>query len=225
MANNQTPRPVGRPRADGKPPLERREVLLTAGKLITEHGYAGTSLRLIAEALGTSAPAILQRFGNKAELLNELVRLMADVSVHFHSSLEALNLSPDVRLYKMVHSEVMALASSVDAPISVFYLPELRQPEFKVAQQARARMMNFYLEVVTDGINAELFHDGSATTIAEQIFQLTETVMIAQDRQSLGAPEVLAEHTATFALRGIMRKPNRLARIQTAAKKIDMAMV
>ena len=122
-------RPVGRPRADGKPPLERRQVLLAAGQLITEHGYSGTSLRMVAEVLGTSAPAIAQRFGNKAQLLNELVAMMAEVSIRFHKTLEGMQLPADVRLYKMVHAEVTALAGAAHAPIGVFYLPELRQSQ------------------------------------------------------------------------------------------------
>ncbi|MBL6690941.1 MAG: TetR/AcrR family transcriptional regulator [Pseudomonadales bacterium] len=217
-------RPVGRPRADGKPPLDRRQVLMTAGQLITEYGYAGTSLRMVAEALGTSAPAIAQRFGNKAELLNELVTMMSDVSVRFHAGLEEMNLRPDVRLYKMVHSEVLALAGAEHAPISVFYLPELRRPEFKAAQEARAKMMRFYFDAIGEGIESGVFHPVRVVIAAEQVFQLTETIIIAQDRSTLGEPAQLAEQTADFVLRGLLAKPGRAESVRLAAGKIDLSM-
>ena len=218
-------RPVGRPRADGRPPLERHQVLMTAGRLITEHGYAGTSLRMIADALDTSAPAIAQRFGNKAELLNELVTAMADVSIRFHKSLGELGLPADIRLYKMIHAEVMALASARHAPISVFYLPELRQAEFAPAQQARASMMQFYLEVIEEGIDAGLFQSPSAVVSAEQVFQLTETIIIAQDRSTMGEPAALAKQTADFVLRGLLKKPANAEKVSQKAEEIALSMV
>ena len=225
MAGKITSRSVGRPRAGGKPPLNRRQVLLTAGRLITEHGYAGTSLRMIADALDTSAPAIAQRFGNKANMLNELVSLMAEVSTKFHIALENMNLSADVRLYKMVHAEVMALAGAGHAPISVFYLPELRQSEFEPAQLARSRMMSFYQGVIEEGVGLGLFYTRSSVVTAEQVFQLTETIIIAQDKDALGTSEQLAEQTAQFVLRGLLVKATKLERIQVAAAKIDFSMV
>ena len=217
-------RPVGRPRGDGKPPLERRQVLMEAGRLITEHGYASTSLRMIAEALDTSAPAIAQRFGHKAQLLNELVNVMADFSVRFHQSLKKLDLPADVRLYKMVHAEVQALAGADHAPISVFYLPELRRPEFKSAQDARAKMMRFYHDVIEEGKQSGVFHAVPVAVAAEQVFQLTETVIIALDRSVLGSPSDLAMYTADFALRGLLTRPSRCKRIRQAAEKIEIAM-
>ncbi|MCR9260473.1 MAG: TetR/AcrR family transcriptional regulator [Pseudomonadaceae bacterium] len=222
--NKVAKRPVGRPRSDGRPPLERQQVLLEAGRLITEHGYAATSLRMIAQALGTSAPAIAQRFGSKAELLNELVSMMSQFSIRFHSSLKALDLPADIRLYKMVHAEVMALASAEHAPVSVFYLPELRQPQFKPAQQARARMMRFYYDVITDGIQSGLFNPVRVGIAAEQVFQLTETIIIAQDRPAMGHPAQLAEQTADFVLRGLLAKPGRHGSVRMAAEKIDLSM-
>lgn len=217
-------RPVGRPRADGKPPLERHQVLMTSGRLITEHGYAGTSLRMIADALGTSAPAIAQRFGSKAELLNELVTSMANVSIHFHKSLQSLGLAPDVRLYKMVFEEVFALSSAGAAPIGVFYLPELRQAAFEPAQQSRAKMMHFYFNAIHDGIESGLFQSPSAEISAEQVFQLTETIIIAQNRSEMGKPVELAKQTASFVLRGLSAKPFNAEKVQKAAEKIEISM-
>ena len=217
-------RPVGRPRADGRPPLERREVLLTAGRLIADHGYAGTSLRMIAEALGTSAPAISQRFGSKVQLLNELVAMMASVSIRFHETLADLELPADVRLYRMVYSEVMALAGADHAPVSLFYLPELKQPGFEAARESRLGMMRFYRDVIEQGMENGIFHRMSLSVAVEQAFQLTETIIVASDRHSLGSPGELASHTAMFVLRGFLVRPSSLNRIRAASERIDLSM-
>ncbi len=225
MRDKSAVRPVGRPRAGGAPAIERKQVLLTAGQLMTEHGYAATSLRMIAETLGTSAPAIAQRFGTKAQLLIELVGMMSDVSIRFHSALETLHLPPHVRLYKMVHAEVMALAGASHAPVSVFYLPELRRPEFDRAQVARSNMMQFYQDVISEGADADLFQVDSTIVAVEQVFQLTETVIVARDRSTLGTSEALATQTARFVLRGLLTNPSDLDAIQRRSDAINLTMV
>ena len=55
-------RPVGRPRADGRPHLSKHAVFKTAAQMIARFGYAGASLRKIADQLDVSAPSILNMF-------------------------------------------------------------------------------------------------------------------------------------------------------------------
>ena len=117
-----------------------------------------------------------------------------------------------------------ALAGASHAPISVFYLPELRQAEFKPAQKARADMMQFYFDVIEEGVNAGLFQSPAVSVSAEQVFQLTETIIIAQNKSAMGKPAELAEQTADFALRGLLVKPANCDKARKAAMKIEQAM-
>ncbi|MGE0624355.1 MAG: TetR/AcrR family transcriptional regulator [Pseudomonadales bacterium] len=217
-------RPVGRPRADGRPPLSKPAVFAAAATLIADHGYAGTSLRMIADALGASAPSLSQMFSSKQRLLVELVAHLADVSIRFHERLEGLSLLPAVRLHKMVREEVMAVSSANGSLMAIFYLPELRQPEFRDAQQARARMIGFYRDVITEGIDGGVFRNVEAYAAAEQVFQLTETSIVALDRGALGPAERLARETAEFVLRGLLTDHGALAGIRQASAAVDLAM-
>lgn len=61
-----SPADARRPRADG---IEaRRHLLMTALRLFSEHGFAKTSTRAIAEAAGVNIAAISYYFGDKAGL-------------------------------------------------------------------------------------------------------------------------------------------------------------
>lgn len=217
-------RPVGRPRADGRPPLTKADVYVVAARLIAEQGYAGTSLRMIADELGASAPSISQLFHSKAGLLVGLVQMMAGVSIAFHERLAALGLPPDVRLFKMVHEEVRAVSSATEAMVALFYLPELRQPEFAEARLAREAMLGYYLQTLQEGQASGLLEVPNPPLAAEQIFQLTETAIIAGNREALGTPERMARETACFALRGLLAEPGRVDELGIAAARIELAM-
>ena len=85
-------------------------------------------------------------------------------------------------------------------------------------------MMHFYYEVIAEGIESGLFNPVRVEIATEQVFQLTETIIIAQDRTALGQPTQLAEQTADFVLRGLLAKPGRRASVRLAAEKIDLSM-
>jgi len=218
-------RPVGRPRADGRPPLSRPAVFAAAATLIREHGYAGTSLRMIAEALGSSAPSLSQMFSSKQRLLVELVTHLAAVSIRFHEQLNALALPPAVQLHRMVREEVIAVGRANGSLMAIFYLPELRQPGFEEAQQARSRMIGFYREVIDAGVREGTFRRVNPYAAAEQIFQLTETFIVALEPATLGSPEQLAEETAGFVLRGLLAAPGAVEELATASAAVRLSMI
>lgn len=217
-------RPVGRPRADGKPPLTREAVFAAAAKLIATHGYAGASLRMIAESLGASAPSISWMFGSKQRLLIELVQSMSSISIRYHEQLAQMSLPPAARLFKMVHEEVMAVASTNESLMAIFYLPELRLREFRDAQAARQQMIGYYRSAIIDGIEQGVFHDVDPGSTAEQVFQLTETAIIATDRNILGTPQLLADRTADFVLRGLLQRPELLEEIASTSQQVCLSM-
>lgn len=64
---------AGRPRQE-KRSHARSDVLDASVRLFSEHGYHGTSLRMISESSGYSAPTIYHYFGNKEDLLWDALR-------------------------------------------------------------------------------------------------------------------------------------------------------
>lgn len=70
-----TERRPGRPRHTGKPrPAAPRDVILDhAAQLFTSRGFAGTSTRHIAEAVGIRQASLYFHFTNKGDILHELL--------------------------------------------------------------------------------------------------------------------------------------------------------
>jgi len=217
-------RPVGRPRGDGKPHLTREVVLSAAARLMAIHGYGGTSIRMIAKDLKASPASVFHLFESKAELLNELIAFAAAPSLAFYARINELDVPPDVALYKSVFEEAKMVASFDREQAGLFYLPELRQPEFAVAQQVRADMVMHFHWLIIEGCSSGLMATAHPALAAEQVFQLTETSIMAGESVAGLTPEQQAVAAADLALHGLLVDPARLENIRQQAAQIVLTI-
>lgn len=108
----------GRPRHVEKPgaPTERArdEVLDAASRLFTERGYANTSTRQIAEAVGIRQASLYYHFeGGKPDMLAEVLALTVRPTLERFALVEDMFEDPATALYLLVLLDVQTLA---DAP-------------------------------------------------------------------------------------------------------------
>src|SRR5579863_2673767 len=65
-----------RPAADGRPPLNRDQVLRAAVAFADEHGIASLSMRKLGEVLGVEAMSLYNHVASKGELLDGMIDLV-----------------------------------------------------------------------------------------------------------------------------------------------------
>lgn len=218
----ETKRPVGRPRSDGGQQLTRDKLLKATAKLIAANGYTGTSFRKIAAALDVTTASIFHLYPSKEALLNALIAYAAAPSLHFYDELKALKLPAPNVLYKSIFEEAIAVSSVDHDYVSIFYLPELRRPEFAEAQAVRAEMVTHYRKLVEQGQKQKAFVVSNAFWTAEQIFQLTETSILADDQSMKLSIVERARETARLCLRALLINPEQLNSIEASAKEISL---
>ena len=218
-------RPVGRPRGDGKPHLTRQRVFEICTKLIAEHGFAGTSIRMMANALDASPASLFNLFGSKDGLLNELISYAAQASLSFYDELKRVDADPEVLLYKSICEEVIAVASADQDYVGIFYLPELRKPEFLSAQAVRTRMVAHYADLIEACLSKSTLQADQSQLAAEQVFQLTETSILAPHLAGELPPEKQAKATADFCFRAMRCDEVELLLVRKAAAKIDLRIM
>lgn len=74
----------GRPRK-----FDRKKALDTALKLFWQHGYEGTSVAMLAEAIGIQAPSLYAAFGSKQELFTQAIERYGELAgPMYHDSLK-----------------------------------------------------------------------------------------------------------------------------------------
>lgn len=215
-------RPVGRPRGDGKPHLTRQRVFEVCTKLIAQHGFAGASIRMMATALDASPASLFNLFGSKDGLLNELIAYAAQGSLAFYQAIDEIDAAPDVLLYKSIYEEVIAVASADRDYVGIFYLPELRKQEFKSAQAVRASMVAHYAGLIEQCSKDDLLDVGNVPLAAEQVFQLTETSILAPNVAEALSPTDQAQQTAEFCMRAMGCSETELNSIAKAAANVDL---
>ena len=187
--------------------------------MIAEFGYAGTGVRMIAAGLGASPASLFNLFANKDEILNGLIAYMAAPSLAFYEEMKGVQ-PPAAALYKMVHDEVLLVASADRAFPALFYLPELRRPQFEAARQTRRDLIACYQHQIVAGVADSSLTCARPALAAEQVFQLTETCILMEPDAEIPAPRELARLTARFALRGLLRSPAMLDEIETQADRL-----
>ncbi len=217
-------RPVGRPRNDGKPHLSRRRVFQVCSKLIAEHGYGGTGIRMMATALDASPASLFNLFGSKDGLLVELISYAAQPSLAFYRKMADIDADPVTKLYKSVYEEVIVVASADQDYAALFYLPELRKPELKPAQGVRQDMISHYQTLIIEGERSGRLVVPHAALAAEQVFQLTETFILGSSAVTRQPPARLAKRTADFALRGLLKDPGELEDLARQARQIPLSI-
>ncbi len=72
-------------------------------------------------------------------------------------------------------------------------------------------MINAYAKQLKAGIESGIFRDFNVALMAEQVFQLTETAIVALEPGKLGSPNEQAASTAEFVMRSLLLKPARLS--------------
>ncbi|HEU5046936.1 MAG TPA: TetR/AcrR family transcriptional regulator [Rickettsiales bacterium] len=90
----------GRPRK-----FEREAALDIALKLFWQHGYEGTSVARLAEAIGINPPSLYAAFGSKEALFIEAIKRYGDMHCAFYPEVLAQKTAYDVAR-KMLEEEV-----------------------------------------------------------------------------------------------------------------------
>src|SRR3954468_16020273 len=123
----------------GRPRLEqsrrpgntaREEILDAAAELFTKIGYAGTSTRRIAEAVGMRQASLYHHFATKDDILDALLAGTVDEALRLAGELLAQDGPAGNRLHALVVADCSQLCSSRWNLGALYLLPELRVDRF-----------------------------------------------------------------------------------------------
>ncbi|MER7556888.1 helix-turn-helix domain-containing protein [Nocardioides sp. NPDC126508] len=174
-----TLRAVGRPRYTGQAPRisAHEDILDHAARLFTSRGYAGTSTREIAEAVGIRQASLYYHFADKAEILSELLEQTIRPTIDKVEEIEGLAAEHGwaTVLYVLVLLDVHTLAV---APHNAGMLPRLpdvtRQPLFERSKAVRQELIDAYDRIASHLIDHRRHHDLRPGNV---LLQLVEVVI------------------------------------------------
>lgn len=217
-------RPVGRPRLDGRAQLTRDQLIDAAAKLMSQYGYSGTSIRMIAQELNVTTASVFNYYPSKRELFSVVMRTVSTPVFAFHKALAKLSLAPSEELFKTIVEDAMAVITAPHHLVALFYLPELRQAEFAKESAYRKRMAAHYRMLIEQGVSTGEFVAQDPIWMAEQTLQLTETNISANVKHSKQTARRRAVETARFCLRGLLVPEPEISRVEKVCLELKLAI-
>ncbi len=166
----------GRPRLEpSKRPgkTAREEILDAAGELFTTRGYAGTSTRRIADAVGMRQASLYHHFATKDDILEALLAGTVHQPLRLAAELLAEGGDAAARLHVLVATDVDQLCTGRWNPGALYLLPELRVSRFEKFRLLRAQLREYYRRLAREVV-AEC---GGFSDAADLPFRLVESVI------------------------------------------------
>jgi AcrR family transcriptional regulator len=133
------------PRRPGHTP--RDEILDAAAELFTEHGYANTSTRRIADAVGMRQASLYHHFATKDDILDALLAGTVESPLRLAAELDGEGGPAAVQLYTLIVADVAQLCRSRWNLGALYLLPELRVDRFGQFRRRRAELRERYREL------------------------------------------------------------------------------
>lgn len=166
----------GRPRLEqsrrpGK--TAREEILDAAAELFTNQGYASTSTRAIADAVGVRQASLYHHFATKDDILDALLAGTIDEPLRLAGELLAQDGPATARLHALVVADVTQLCRSTWNLGALYLLPELRVDRFEQFRLDRAELRERYRRLAEAAI---VECDGPPDAV-ELPFRLAESVI------------------------------------------------
>ncbi|MFD0361473.1 TetR/AcrR family transcriptional regulator [Nocardia sp. GCM10030253] len=190
------------------PAAER--ILRTAAQLIAVRGFAATSTRDIAAAVGVQQPAIYKHFSAKDDILAALVQLGLERPLALADELAALSAPAAVTLHRWLRESLEHLRDSPYLLISILTTPELQRTRFSAEVDLLARFDRVVIGMVEAGQregDLRAMNPVSAARLVQALFD------------ALALPEIAVSpaEIVEFALTGLLSDPAGLPEIQRAA--------
>lgn len=172
---------AGRPRLEGRRrpgATAREEVLDAAGELFTTRGYAATSTRQVADAVGIRQASLYHHFRTKDDILEALLSGTVARPLDACAVLESLPLAADVRLHALTLVDCTQLWEDPWNVGILYLLPEVRTERFERFHRQRAQLRDRY-RALSRAVLAEAAPDDGyrgPEVDDDVVFRLSETL-------------------------------------------------
>lgn len=131
-----------RPRRPGS--TAREEILDAAAELFTNHGYASTSTRRIADEVGVRQASLYHHFATKDDILDALLAGTVDEALQLGTQLLDGDGPAAQRLHTLVVADARQLCAGRWNLGALYLLPELRTDRFEPFRRRRAELREVY---------------------------------------------------------------------------------
>ncbi|TNE78352.1 MAG: TetR/AcrR family transcriptional regulator [Bacteroidetes bacterium] len=185
----------------------KEQIIHVAAELFSQKGYAGTSMRDIAERMEMEAASLYNHISSKEEILHTICFSMAD---RFLAGIEEVNdiyFNGEEKIRMMVKNHVAILTSSPEE--AKVFLHEWRHLTGEHLQNfivLRDKYENGIVEMLQTGIQENVFDDVDQKFAALNILSSVNWIVEWYKPNGKMSPEEIAQKLCDFILSGLKKK-------------------
>jgi AcrR family transcriptional regulator len=156
----------------------REQVLDAAARLFTSKGYAATSTREIAEAVGIRQASLYYYFAGKGEIVTELLSQTIRPTVEAVARIESQADDPETVLYLLALTDVRTLAQASHNVGSLYRAADVAQVEgFDEFIATRDELVGTYARLAASIAEPALLDPIGATRLGQKLLHSVEEVI------------------------------------------------
>lgn len=206
---------AGRAGTDG-----RQQILDAAARLFATNGFAATTTRAIALAVGIKQASIYYHFDNKQDILAGMLSETVRPSLEFASQLGRSDAAPHVQLYALSYFDVSLLSEGPANVGALYHLPEVRSERFEEFRRDRDLLRDEYGARIGAGYAAGTFGASAAPAVTtELVFAFAESIISLRARDTDDLTQI-PSIIASGCLRLLSCQPEDIAHAEVAAREL-----
>lgn len=193
-----------------------QRILRTAAELIAVRGYAATTTRDIAAAVGVQQPAIYKHFSAKDDILAALVRLGLEHPLAVADELVSLDVRAAAKLYRWLAEALAHLHDSPYVLASILTTPDLFVNDRFAAERELVDRI--------DGVITHLVTDAQREGDVRPIDPVSASRLVQSLFDALAVPEmsVTPAEILKFAMIGLLTDAAALPEIRFCAETLTL---
>ena len=190
-----------------QPSDSRQRILDAATRLMSERGYAGTSISMITKLSGLPASSTYWHFGSKEQLLSEVLQYSASNFLHSLPRLEDVEGTPRERLHKIVQEAFARTRGDAPDFLRLLFMIALERGEGRGAVMETIRRVRRQVARGWKRAFAEIYGECTDAEMEQLTERLSAFGIAASDGSFMAGqieddhdPRVLGDMTATAFL-------------------------
>jgi len=145
---------------------KRDTIRMEAAQLFRKRGYATTTMRELAEAVGVEASSLYNHIGSKSDILKEICFQVATSFLTHLKTLDELNQNPTEKMESLIRFHIHMMLDDLDAVfVANHEWKQLKEPDLGDFLQMRRMYESNMTELVNQGMKAGDFTEANPAVV------------------------------------------------------------
>ena len=182
----------------------KEEIQYAAAKLFGEKGFAASSVRDIAQAVGLGAASLYNHMGSKDELLTTICFHCANEFLSGMEIIDTTLLKPEEKVKELIRLQIR-IALHDESSLTVFNdeWRHLQEPFLSSFLELRRRYETTYLRIIREGIDSGVFIATDAYMIYQLILSSLRWLHMPGVKKTKLTEHELSEQITSILIKGI----------------------